>query len=64
MEKIDIEKILNLRKNLILEFEKLKDYKNNVNAIMKEVDYAKSLHNTIVALDNILKEHVNFSNKN
>ena len=42
----------------------LKDYKNNINAIMKEKDHAATLFITIKKLDDILKEHVNFSDKN
>lgn len=61
MENKDIEKIVLLRKELITKFEALKDYKNNKNAIMKEFEHAKVLHETIVALDNLLKEHVKFS---
>ena len=61
MENKDIEKIVLLRKELITKFEALKDYKNNKNAIMKEFEHAKVLHETIVALDNLLKAHVKFS---
>ena len=61
MDNKDIEKIVLLRKKLILTFEALRDYKNNKNAIMKEFEHAKVLHETIVALDDLLKEHVKFS---
>jgi len=63
MEKNEIKKLVDLRVKLITEFSKLRDYKNNPNAIMKEVDYARSLHNTIQNIDELLKEHVNFSDK-
>jgi len=52
--------LVHVRSNLIKEFESLRDYKNNPNAIMKEVDCAKVIHQTIVKLDSLLKEHVKF----
>jgi len=64
MEKNEIEKLVNLRLDLISRFEKLRDYKSNKNAIMKEYDHAKVIHETIVKIDELLKEHVNFSDKN
>jgi len=60
MEKQDIQAMITLRSKLIAEFTKLRDYKNNKNAIMKEVDCARMLHDTIVAIDAILKEKVEF----
>jgi|TARA_R110001592_G_scaffold135377_2_gene351620 hypothetical protein len=60
MEKQDVTNLVQLRTDLIKEFEKLRDYKNNKNAIMKEVQHAKIIHATITRLDNILKEHVKF----
>ena len=38
MENKDIEKLVSLRQKLINRFKKLKDYKNNKNAIMKEIE--------------------------
>ena len=61
MEKEDIQKLAELRKRLVLQFERCRDYKTNPNAIMKELDHAKWIHSTIVRLDEILKNHVNFS---
>ena len=60
MEKQIIESIVKLRSELIKEFEKLRDYKGNKNAVMREIDHAKIVHTTITRLDIILKEHVNF----
>ena len=63
MNKQDIEKMVTLRTELIQKFERLRDYKNNPNAIMKEVDHAAVIHSTIEKIDNILKEHVQFKKK-
>lgn len=63
MNKKEIEALVNLRQGLIAKFSRLKDYKSNKNAIMREQDHAKLLHETIVNIDNILKEHVSFDNK-
>ena len=60
MIKEEIDYLVHVRATLIKEFESLRDYKNNPNAIMKEVDCAKVIHQTIVKLDSLLKEHVNF----
>ena len=63
MKKEEIEILLKLRSQTIEKFNKLKDYKNNTNAIMKEVDHARALHEVIVEIDKVLKEHVSFSDK-
>jgi len=63
MEKKEIEEILNLRQKLILKFNRLKDYKSNKNAIMLEKEHAQVIHETVVTLDIILKNYVNFSDK-
>ena len=60
MEKAEIEYLVQVRATLVEQFESLRDYKNNKNAVMKEVDHAKVIHSTIVKLDSLLKEHVNF----
>ena len=60
MDKKDIQKLINLRAGLIKSFERLRDYKNNKNAIMKEVEHAALISNTISQIDDILKEHVTF----
>ena len=63
MEKENIQLLVSLRQQTIEKFNKLRDYKNNKNAIMKEVDHAKVLHEIIVEIDKVLKSHVNFSDK-
>ena len=63
MNQKEIDKLVNLRHNLIEKFTRLRDYKNNKNAIIKEIEYAKSLHEIIVSLDLVLKDHVSFSDK-
>ena len=63
MKKEEIEILLKLRSQTIEKFNKLRDYKNNKNAIMKEVDHARALHEVIVEIDKVLKEHVSFSDK-
>ena len=63
MKKEEINVLVNLRQKTLEKFSRLRDYKNNPNAIMKELDHAKSLHEIIVEIDKVLKEHVNFSDK-
>lgn len=60
MNQITIDKIIQLRSELIHEYGRVKDYKVNKNALMKEVDHARILHETITKIDEILKEHVSF----
>ena len=60
MKQNEIEQLVNLRKELIESFSKLREYKNHKNAIMKEADHAKVLHSTIVKIDLILKDYVKF----
>ena len=64
MKKEELEVLVNLRQKLFNNFNRLKDYKNNKNAIMREIDHAKLVHETIVDIDNVLKNHVSFSDKN
>lgn len=61
MDKASLEKLIYLRQQLIQKFERVRDYKANPNAIMKEVEHAKLIHTTIKQLDTILSEHVKFS---
>ena len=63
MKKEEIEVLVKLRQKILEKFNRLRDYKSNNNAIMKEVDHARVLHETIVELDSVLKEHVSFSDK-
>jgi hypothetical protein len=64
MKKEELETLINLRQQLVATFSKLKDYKSNKNAIMREVDHAKIVHEVVVELDKVLKNHVSFSDKN
>jgi len=61
MSEEDIQKLAELRRTLVVRFERLRDYKSNQNALMKEVDHAKCVHETIVKIDEVLKNYVNFS---
>jgi len=63
MKKEEIDMLVNLRQKTLEKFNRLRDYKNNTNAIMKEIDHAKVLHEVIVEIDKVLKDHVNFSDK-
>jgi len=63
VNKKEIEILVNLRQKTLEKFGRLRDYKNNTNAIMKEVDHARALHDVIVEIDKVLKEYVNFSDK-
>ena len=60
MENELVQEIVSLRQRLILDFTRLKDYKQNKNALMKEHDHAMSLHGIIVEIDRILEGKVNF----
>tara|TARA_B100000674_G_scaffold454616_1_gene427689 strand:- start:1428 stop:1622 length:195 start_codon:yes stop_codon:yes gene_type:complete len=63
MKKEEIDALVTLRQDLISKFSRLKDYKNNKNAIMREIDHAKIIHEIITRLDSVLTAHVNFSDK-
>ena len=63
MNENEINKLVSLRIKLIKYYEKTKDYRNNKNAIMREIDHAKILHEAIVGIDSVLKEHVEFTDK-
>ena len=56
----DVEKLLELRKNLVLEHESFRAYKTDKNAIMKESDHIRFLENTIRKLDSFLSKFVQF----
>ena len=61
MSKEEIQKLVELRQSLIVQFERLNEWQRDRNAIMKQVDHAQSLSGTIKEIDSILKEHVTFS---
>ena len=56
----EIKALVELRTNLIKEFQRLRDYKNNKNAIMKEVDCARIIDRTVKEIDKILEGKVEF----
>ncbi len=56
----EIKALVELRTNLIKEFQRLRDYKNNQNAIMKEVDCARIIYRTVKEIDKILEGKVEF----
>lgn len=60
MTKEEIKKLIELRNDLISAFTRLRDYKNNKNAIMKEIEHASLLNNTIKRIDEVLSDHVKF----
>ena len=53
MKKEEIEYLVQVRATLVKQFESLRDYKNNPNAVMKEIEHAKVIHRTIVKLDSL-----------
>lgn len=57
----DLNKVLELRKELVLEFERYKSYKSDKNAIMKEWDHVQTIGRTIKKLDSFLSKYVQFS---
>jgi hypothetical protein len=56
----ELKDLVDLRMLLVERYGRLKDYRQNKNAIMREYVYAEQLHETIVSLDSILKDHVKF----
>ncbi len=63
MKKEELHVLVSLRQKTLEKFNRLRDYKNNPNAIMKEIDHARALHEVIAEIDIVLKDHVNFSDK-
>ena len=63
MKEEEIKKLVKLRQHLIERYSRVKDYRQNKNAIMREWDHAELVHETIVKLDDLLKEYVNFETK-
>ena len=56
-----LKEIVEFRQQLIRQFEKLRDYKQNPNALMKERDHAATLNDVIKKIDTILAEYVTFT---
>ncbi len=61
MNEEEIKALVGIRKYLIENFNKIKDYKSNKNAIMREIDHAELIHKTISGIDKIIAKYVNFS---
>ena len=61
MSQEEIQKLVSIRTLLIEEFSKRKDWKNNRNAIMREIDHVEIIEKTIKQIDVILSGHVTFS---
>ena len=61
MSQEEIQKLVSIRTLLIEEFTKRKDWKNNRNAIMREIDHVEIIETTIKQIDVILSGHVTFS---
>ena len=61
MKKEEIDALVAIRVELIKDYIRCKDYKQNKNAIMREVDHIAVLERTIKSLDKVLSSHVNFS---
>jgi len=60
MQNQEVQKLIKIRTELINEFSRLRDYKSDKNALMKEIDCASVLHRAINAIDDVLKGHVKF----
>ncbi len=61
MNKEKLQKLIELRMTLIKEFQKRKDWRGNRNAIMREIEHAEILNETIKKIDAILAGDVTFS---
>ena len=61
MSKEEIQKLVDIRMMLLENFNNKKDWKNNRNAIMREIDHVEIMEKTIKQIDAILSSYVNFS---
>ena len=61
MNKEKLQKLIELRMTLIKEFQRRKDWRGNKNAIMREIEHAEILNETIKKIDDILSGDVTFS---
>ena len=61
MSQQEIKKLVDVRMMLLQDFQKRKDWKNNRNAIMREIEHVEILESTIKQIDSILSGHVTFS---
>ena len=60
MNQDDINSFVAIRDFLIDKFQRCKDYKQNKNAIMREIDHAEVVHKAIVEIDKVLSKYVDF----
>ena len=56
----DLKKVIEARQYLIEAHSKCKDYKNNKNAIMREIDHVAVLESSIKKIDAFLTKYVQF----
>ena len=61
MTKEEIQKLVDIRMMLFENFKSKKDWKNNRNAIMREIDHIEIMEKTIKEIDAILTNYVSFS---
>ena len=57
----EIQKLVDVRMELLSEFNRRKDWISNRNAIMREIEHIEVLEKAIKQLDLILAQHVTFS---
>ena len=60
MKQEDLNKLLEIRKSLVLQFESFRDYKMNPNALMKEIDHVYFVGRAIKRIDDFLSKYVQF----
>ncbi len=56
----DLKKVIEVRQHLIDAHGRCKDYKNNKNAIMREIDHVAVLESSIKKIDAFLTKYVQF----
>ena len=61
MSQEEIQKLVDLRMMLLQDFQKRKDWKNNRNAIMREIEHVELIGEAIKKIDVLLSGHVTFS---
>ena len=61
MNQEEIQKLVDLRMLLLQDFSKYKDWRNNKNAIMREIDHVEIIGEAIKQIDTLLSGHVTFS---
>jgi hypothetical protein len=61
MNQEEIQKLVDLRMMLLQDFQKRKDWKNNRNAIMREIEHVELIGEAIKKIDVLLSGHVTFS---